>query len=135
MNYKRKIIKVIAIYGVALLIHFSCFGQEQLPGLLNKLQKSTNDSESARCYSNISNYYMYSNVDSAYYYLNKGLKKFTERNYQYGIASMTKYLGILDASHGNLEMAKKREQKKFEVLKWNMLDNSGTWIFIKAVEW
>ena len=117
MNYKHKIIKTVSIYVVALLIHFSCFGQDQLPGLLNKLQKSTNDSESARCYSNISNYYMYSNVDSAYYYLNKGLKKFTESNYQYGIASMTKYLGILDASHGNLEMAKKREQEALGIFK------------------
>ena len=117
MNYKYTIIKAIAIYVMAFLIHFSCYGQDQLPGLLNKLQKSGSDSESARCYSSIYFYYMYSNADSAYSYLNKGLKQFTESNYQYGLASMTKYLGILDANHGNLEMAKKREQEALDIFK------------------
>jgi signal transduction histidine kinase/Flp pilus assembly protein TadD len=73
------------------------------------------DSIKVEAYLYISEYYRYSNADSAFWYLSKGLREFTEKNYSYGIARINTELGISEVDHGDLDMAKSKLEEAQEL--------------------
>jgi signal transduction histidine kinase len=99
------------------LFAVSGLSQEKITVLLQRLHNSQDDSSAVLAYHQIFRYYQYANPDSAEWYLNQGLTKFQKKNYQIGIAYMMYGLGSLDVSHGNLEMARKRENDAMQIFK------------------
>ena len=83
--------------------------------MLAKLKNAPNDSAKVEVYNAIFEHYQYSNPDSAIYYLQEGLKQFSEKNYRYGIAVMTASLGYQDGAQGRIELARKRQNEALKI--------------------
>lgn len=101
-------LKTIVIAVVAVL--FSpcvAFSQKTINQLVSKLSTAP-DSSKVEIYHDIYLYYKYFKPDSAHFYLIDGIKKFTANDYKPGVASLTNWLGMVDANHGNLLIARKR---------------------------
>ena len=83
----------------------------------NKLGEARSDSAKVDVYGKIFLYYQYLNPDSANYFLEKGLKEFTEKKYLYGIASLTNLMGLEDGIQSRPEMAGRRFAQALELFK------------------
>ena len=70
-----------------------------------------NDSERLDIYIAIGKYYQYSNPDSAFFYLQQGIKQFTTSDFKRGIATLTSKLGSLEANHGNVEVGRRMQKE------------------------
>ena len=77
--------------------------------LLAELKRPASDSARMQVYSKIVEYYGYPDPDSAMYYVQLGLKEFTEKDNKDGIASMTGLAGFISSSHGHIEIARNKE--------------------------
>lgn len=83
--------------------------------MTSRLNLVKNDSERVELYVTVVKYYQYSQPDSATYYLNQGIKLFTSSNYKRGVASLTNLLGRIEANHGNVIMARRRQNEALKL--------------------
>lgn len=104
MVWIRLIRKHFALTAL-LFIAFTTSAQPDLAALIINL-KTAPDSSCIDIYKNISDYYNYSQPDSAVYYLHQGINRFTASGYKRGIASLSNLLGRHEANHGNLLVAR-----------------------------
>ena len=107
--------KLICCFLTALFTGFSTFAQGDLPHLLSELKKDQSDSQKVYTYKDLFVYYEYSNPDSAVYYLQDGLKLFTQQNYKPGIAKITSLLAAEDDDQGRTSVAKRRLAEALEI--------------------
>ena len=92
------------------------FANTNIKKLIASLNTAS-DSNKCNIYYSIYKYYAFYNPDSAYFYLEDGIKNFSSRAYQPGIAMLTNLLGTLDANHGNLLIARKRQLEALQLYK------------------
>ncbi len=104
----RPCLKLVILFIVGMIIPHASFSQKNISQLIASLE-TAHDTNKAEIYYNIYTYYKFYQPDSAYYYLNYGVRKFSANGNKAGVATLTQLLGVLDASHGNLLTAKKRE--------------------------
>ncbi len=108
--------KIVTLLIAGLILPYITFSQKNITQLIASLEKA-HDTNKAEAYYNIYNYYKFYQPDSAYYFLNEGVKKFTKNKNKAGVASLTQLLGVLDANHGNLTMARKRVLEALVIFK------------------
>jgi len=104
----------VVISVTAIVLHLSANGQNATQ-FKNRLGSAQNDSVKTEVYRDIYAQYQFSQPDSVYYFLQDGLKQFLEKNYRYGIATITNLLGSEDANHGNMGTAKKRQEDALKI--------------------
>ena len=109
--------RLAAFILIGLLFCCRLAAKEDILALQAGLQHEQNDSLRLGIYYQLYNYYSYSQPDSAYYFLNAGLKEFTSKDYKNGIAYILFYTGTLDNTHGNLALAKKRQTEALNIFK------------------
>ena len=109
--------RLAAFILISLLFCCRLAAKEDILALQAGLQHEQNDSLRLGIYYQLYNYYSYSQPDSAYYFLNAGLKEFTAKDYKNGIAYILFYTGTLDNTHGNLALAKKRQTEALNIFK------------------
>ena len=112
-------IKHFVFIAITMLLYFSASAQSNISQILSKLKNAQNDSAKTEVYRDLFEHYEYAAPDSALYYLEDGLKLFSEKNYKPGVAFMTTLLGYEDGAQGRLGLAKKRQEeglKMFEEL-------------------
>ena len=108
-------LRLFSFILIGILLNFSVLAQYNISELLAKLKNAPNDSAKVEVYNAIFEHYQYSNPDSAIYYLQEGLKQFSEKNYRYGIAVMTASLGYQDGAQGRIELARKRQNEALKI--------------------
>lgn len=81
---------------------------QQLQQLKAAIEQTQPDSQKAAAYNNIIGYYRPLNIDSAYYYAEKGLQAMVAAKYLPGEAKMILQLGKMDQTQGRFELAKQR---------------------------
>ena len=100
--------KFIACLTGLLIIAFSALAQCDVARWENRLREAHVDSVRVDIYDSIFSYYQYLNPDTSVYFLERGLKEFTEKNHPYGIASLTTFLALQDGIQGRIELARER---------------------------
>ena len=109
--------KLIFVFITFLFISVTTFAQNDAGKLIDNLNNAKTDSQQISSYTDLFNYYSYSNSDSALYYVNDGLKRFTENNNRLGIAKMTSLLGTEDETQGRMAIAKRRLSEAMTIFK------------------
>ncbi len=107
--------KFACILLIAICLNLTGLAQSDIAVLLSKHRDAKTLEERLASYSELFDYYQYSNPDSSNYYIREGLKIFTAQNSKEGIATMTMLLGDDDGMHGHMELAKKRQMEALQM--------------------
>ena len=98
------------------LLATTTFSQNNLE-LLTQLKKAPRDTATVRLYLKISKSYLYTQPDSATYYVGEGSKLTKELNYKLGEGMMLSQLGTINEVHGNFSLAEKYQLEALAIFK------------------
>jgi signal transduction histidine kinase len=100
-----------------LLVTCICTAQDRSTELLLNLNNAKSDSAKIEAYFAVSQYFRYSNRDSAYFYLTNGLEHFTKKNSKIGVACMNRYLAKLNEDDNDFYSAIERNNKSIKLFR------------------
>lgn len=101
----KKVLKILLF--CIFIISFPALAQD-VNDLRARLGRGTSGTQRTEAYLNIIQYYKPVNIDSAYYYGEKGLKAMVAEGYIPGEAKMIEQLAKIDQSLGRMELAKQK---------------------------
>ena len=101
---------------ISVLLAITTFSQNNLE-LLTQLKKAPRDTATVRLYLKISKSYLYTQPDSATYYVGEGSKLTKELNYKLGEGMMLSQLGTINEVHGNFSLAEKYQLEALDIFK------------------
>ncbi len=111
-----------------MLLCVAVFAQKDITHLLADLKNAPHDSARINAYNELFNHYMYSNPDSAVWYLEGGLKYFTEKKSKLGIAKMISLLAAEDEIQGRRNLARKRYLEALALFKEVNYKDGIAWV-------
>lgn len=113
--------KFVTLLVALLIVTSTAEGQQtNAKQLIQNIDHASSDTDKLTAYRAIANYYQVTQPDSAYYYINQGMRYFTERDYILGQATMHGLLGITYSIQSMMDAAKKEQLeglKLFTLLK------------------